>query len=143
MASAQATEVFNCSPDQFFDIISDYEKYDEFLQEVKSCTVLKEDGGRKLVEFKVSVVKSFSYTLWMEEERPRKVSWDFAGGDIFKTLHGSWNLEEEAGKTRATYAVDAKFGVFVPGPIAKALVGVNLPGMMSAYHKRVGEIYGG
>jgi coenzyme Q-binding protein COQ10 len=142
MAKASATEVFHCTPDQFFKIISDYEKYPEFLQEVKKCQVLKTEGNRKLVEYSVSVIKSFKYTMWMTENPPTGINWEFGGGDIFKTSIGSWKLENEAGKTRATYTVEATFTMFVPGPIANALVSVNLPGMMSAYHKRVAQLYG-
>ena len=49
MAEASTTEVFNCSTEEFFKIISDYENYSEFLTEVKACEVLKEEGDRKLV----------------------------------------------------------------------------------------------
>jgi ribosome-associated toxin RatA of RatAB toxin-antitoxin module len=142
MAEASTTDVYNCSVEEFYKIISDYEKYHEFLAEVKGCKVLKEDGGRKLVEYTVSVVKEFKYRLWMTEEPPNKISWVFESGDMFKSSIGSWELKDEAGKTRATYAVEAKFNMFVPGPIAKALVSVNLPGMVSAYKKRVKELYG-
>jgi coenzyme Q-binding protein COQ10 len=142
MAGASATEVFNCSVDDFYKIVSDYEKYPEFLPEVKACRVLETQGDRKLVEYQVNVIKNFSYSLWMTEAAPNDINWEFAGGDLFKVSNGSWKLEDEAGKTRATYTVEAKFKTFVPGPIAKALVSVNLPNMMSAYHKRVSEIYG-
>lgn len=142
MAKASTTEVFNCTPEQFFKIISDYEKYHEFLPEVKKCTVLKMEGSRKLVEYNVSVVKSFKYSLWMTENAPQTITWELASGDVFKTSVGSWKLENEAGKTRATYSVEATFGMFVPGPIANALVSVNLPNMMSSYHKRVKQLYG-
>lgn len=142
MASASTTEVFNCTPEEFFRIVTDYEKYPEFLQEVKGCKILKTEGQRKLVEYSVSVVKSFKYSLWMTEKEPGLVSWEFAGGDIFKTSTGSWKMEEEGGKCRATYSVEATFNLFVPGPIAKALVSVNLPNMMSSYHKRVAQLYG-
>jgi coenzyme Q-binding protein COQ10 len=142
MAEAQTTELFNCSTDEFYKIVSDYEKYPEFLAEVKDCKVLKTDGSRKLVEFKVNVIKDFTYRLWMTEEPSNKISWVFESGDIFKVSNGSWVLKDEAGKTRATYAVEAKFNLFVPGMIAKALVSVNLPNMVSSYHKRVKEIYG-
>ncbi|HEY8269891.1 MAG TPA: SRPBCC family protein [Pseudobdellovibrionaceae bacterium] len=141
MAKASTTEVFNCSKEDFFKIISDYEKYHEFLQEVKQCKVLKTEGHRKLVEYSVAVIKSFKYTMWMTEAPPTSIHWEFAGGDMFKTSIGSWKLEDEAGKCRATYAVEATFNMFVPSPIANALVSVNLPGMMSAYHKRVAQIY--
>lgn len=143
MADTKATEVFNCTPDQFFSIVSDYEKYPEFLSEITSCKILQEQDNRKLVEYEVNVIKKFKYTLWMTEVRPNKITWEFAGGDLFKISNGSWELEEEAGKTRATYKVEATFKTFVPGPVAKALISVNLPNMMSSYHKRVSEMYGG
>lgn len=142
MAKASTTEVFNCTPEQFFNIISDYSKYHEFLPEVKKCNVLKTEGNRKLVEYNVSVIKSFKYNLWMTEDAPKSITWEFASGDVFKTSVGSWKLEDEAGKTRATYTVEATFSMFVPGPIANALVSVNLPNMISSYHKRVKQLYG-
>jgi len=141
-ASAKTTEVFNCSVQEMFDIVKDYEKYPEFLQEVKSCRVVDEQAGRKLVEYEVSVVKTIKYTLWMEEDGSEHIKWDLAGGDVFKDNHGKWTFEDEAGKCRATYEVECAFKGFVPGPIAKALVQVNLPNMMSSYHKRVSEVYG-
>ncbi|WP_413557082.1 type II toxin-antitoxin system RatA family toxin [Bdellovibrio sp. HCB209] len=142
MAKASTTEVFNCTPEQFFKIISDYEKYHEFLAEVKQCKVLKTEGNRKLVEYNVAVVKTFKYSLWMTEAAPNSITWEFASGDMFKTSVGSWKIQDEAGKTRATYSVEATFNMFVPGPIANALVSVNLPNMMSSYHKRVKQLYG-
>lgn len=142
MPSAAHTEVFNCTVPEFFKIVADYEKYPDFLQEVKDCKVLKTDGPKKLVEYNVSVIKSFKYQMWMTEKEPDLVSWVFSSGDIFKTSSGSWKLEDQAGKTKATYTVEATFGVFVPGPIAKTLLNVNLPTMMSAYHKRVKDLYG-
>lgn len=135
MAGAQATEVFNCSKEEFYKIIVDYEKYPEFLSEVKDCKVLETEGGRKKVEYTVNVIKNFKYSLWMSEKDGESVEWDFAGGDLFKASTGSWHLEDQAGKTKATYEVDAEFKMFVPGPVAKTLISVNLPNMMSAYHK--------
>lgn len=142
MASAQATEVFNCSVDEFYKIISDYEKYPEFLPEVKNMRITEDQGARKKVEYTVNVIKNFVYELWMEEQAPNKIQWDLAGGDLFKRSSGSWLLEDQSGKTKATYEVDADFKLFVPGPVAKTLISVNLPNMMSAYHKRVSELYG-
>jgi len=142
MASAQTSDVFNCTVSQFYKVIADYEKYPEFLSEVKECKVLKTEGNRKMVQYTVHVLKNFVYSMWMTETENSGIKWEFAGGEIFKTSTGSWVLVEEGGKTRATYAVDATFTMFVPGPLAKALVSVNLPNMVSAYHKRVAELYG-
>jgi coenzyme Q-binding protein COQ10 len=98
MPAASHTEVFNCSVSEFFKIVSDYEKYPEFLQEVKECKVVKSDGAKKLIEFKVSVIKSFTYQLWMTEQAPSQISWVFARGDVFKTSTGSWKIKPENAK---------------------------------------------
>ncbi len=142
MAKASTTETYDCTPAEFFKIISDYEKYHEFLDEVKSCKVIKTEKNRKLVEYTVQVVKEFKYQLWMTETKDKSIVWELAGGDIFKKSIGSWHLENVKGKTKATYAVEAEFNLFVPSPIAKALVSVNLPGMVKAYHARIKKIYG-
>ena len=142
MPGVEHSELFNCSVDEFYKLISGYEKYPEFLSEVKSCRVIRSDGPKKWVEYQVSVMKTFTYQLCMTETSNTSITWEFAGGDLFKTSVGSWKLSDEAGKTRAKYAVDASFSMFVPGPIAKTLISVNLPSMMSAYHKRVKTIYG-
>ncbi len=147
MAEAKATDVFACTPLEFFAIVTDYPRYPEFLSEVKKCEVVKTEDSRKIVEYTVSIVKEFHYQLSMKEEKAAdgkscSVVWEFVSGDLFKSLKGSWKITEEAGKSRAEYAINAEFGLFVPGPIAKALVSVNLPNMMSAYHKRVKDLYG-
>lgn len=142
MAGAQTSETFPCTPQQFFELISDYEKYPEFLSEVKACKFIKTDGGKKLVEFQVSVIKTFTYRLWITEDAPKRLSWTLESGDFFKSSTGSWDLTDVGGKTKADYKVDATFKVFVPGPIAKTLVAVNLPNMMKAYQQRVKLKYG-
>lgn len=143
MAEAHATETFNCTPEEFFKIAADYEKYPEFLNEVKSCKVLKSEGDSKLVEYKVSVIKALTYQLKTKEVSPSLVQWEYVSGDAFKTMKGSWNIEDvPGGKCKCTYAVEATFKIFVPGPMATTLLNVNLPAMMSAYHKRIKAVYG-
>ncbi len=142
MASTTTTELFYCSPKEFYKIVSDYESYPEFLPEVKECSIIEKKGKKKLVEFKVAVIKSFSYRLWMTETKNKKLEWEFESGDLFKTSTGSWELEEdEDGFTLATYSVEGTFKMFIPGAITKTLINVNLPSMMKAYHKRVDEFY--
>lgn len=141
MASAETKETFPCSVEQFYSIITDYEKYPEFLDEVQGCRVVETNGNKKLVEFQVKVIKDFSYRLWITEEPNKRIHWVFDSGDLFKVSNGSWDLKDVGGKVEASYAVDAKFKVFVPGPIAKTLVKVNLPNMMKNYHNRVSQLF--
>jgi len=141
LASVETTETFACSPEQFFKIITDYNSYSEFLDEIESCTVIEDQGSRKLVEYKINLIKSFKYRLWMEEDSPNSLNWSLDSGDLFKASNGSWELREEDGQTVAKYQMEAKFKVFIPGPITKTVMNVNLPNMMKAYHKRVSELY--
>ena len=143
MAGATHTEVFNCTPKEFFQIVTDYEKYPEFLSDVKGCKVVKTEGHHKYVEYKVSVIKAITYQLKTTETEPSLVSWEFASGDVFKTMTGSWKLEEApGGKTKATYTVEGTFKIFMPGPMANTLLNVNLPAMMASYHQRIKKVYG-
>lgn len=141
MAVATHEEIFNCSPEKFFSVVTDYSSYPKFLQEVKGMSVIQSEGNRKLVEYSVHMMKSFKYQLWMTETPNSQVSWEFAGGDLFKSSKGYWKIEAHgSNQTKATYHVDVTFNLLVPGPIAKALVNVNLPTMMKAYHKRLAEV---
>lgn len=142
MADVKHVEVFNCTPEQFFDLLIDYEKYPDFLSEVKNCKILSIEGETKKVEFKISVVKSLRYVNEQKEVRPNEVSWKFIEGDLFKNMHGHWKLSDDGGKTKAEYFVEANFGLFVPKAMTKTVLSVNLPAMMKAYHKRVKELYG-
>lgn len=141
MADVKHTEYFDCTPEQFFDLLVDYNKYSEFLNEVDSCKIVGEEGDAKLVEYQVSVIKKFKYVNKHSEERPHLVSWEFKSGDLFKNMKGHWKLSEDNGKTKAEYFVEASFGMFVPKMMTKTVLSVNLPAMMQAYHKRVAELY--
>ncbi len=141
MAAAQTTETFNCEMEDFYKIITDYESYSDFLPEVKSCKIIKKTKKKKLVEYKVSIVKEFTYRLWMDEsEGPNILTWELESGDLFKVSNGRWELKPNGKKLEATYWVEAKFKMFVPGPVSKKLVSVNLPNMMKAYKKRIKEL---
>lgn len=142
MAQATHTEIFNCKPEQFFKIITDYEKYPEFLNEVKKMRILETSPNKKKVQYQVSVLKTFTYDMWMYETPFSEVRWEFAGGDLFKSSTGFWKLETQGeNHTKATYSVDVQFNLLVPAPISKALVTVNLPTMMKNYHQRIKKLY--
>lgn len=142
MSSAVRTEVFECNPDQFYEIITDFPRYHEFLPEVRQCKVLESNGKKKLVQFEVSVIKTFTYRLWMTMDPPHNLSWTLDGGDLFKLSNGSWKLEPvEGDKTRATYFVEGRFKIFIPSVVEKNLLNNNLPRMFKNYHERVAKIY--
>ena len=141
MAKAEINQLFDCEVTQFYKIITDYEKYPDFLSEVKKCKVVKNEGKKKLVEFQISVIKTITYRVWITENEGKGLNWEFESGELFKVNNGGWTLSDEAGKTRVVYKIEADFKGFVPGPVAKGLVSVNLPNMMAAYQKRVKQLF--
>lgn len=142
MATANTKEVFNCTVDEFYKIVTDYEKYSEFLPEVKSVKITKNSGSTKEMEYHVSLIKTFKYKLKIEEKKNESVRFEFIGGDVFKTMSGSWTFKDKGGKCAIEYNVDATFGMLVPGAMAKTLVSANLPLMIANFKKRVKEVYG-
>ncbi len=142
MASAHTQEVFNCSIEEFFKIVSDYEKYPEFLTEVKSVKIYKNAGVTKEMEYHVSLIKTFKYKLKVTEVENKSVNFEFIGGDVFKTMKGSWQLTDQKGKCAVEYKVEATFGMLVPESMAKPLVSANLPMMVTNFKKRIKQIYG-
>lgn len=137
MVAASAAETFPCTPEPFCAIVSDYEKYPDFISEIKQCRVIETEGDKKLVEFHVSGIKTFGYRLWIAENPPQRIAWQLESSDLFETSVGSWNCRDAGGKTQAKYSVDVTFKVFVPGLVAQALMNVNVANTMSAFRRRV------
>lgn len=137
MAGATRSIVINAPPDKVFDIITDYEKYPQFVSEVKKVTTSERQGNTVKLNYEINLVKTIRYTIRVTEERPKKMSWTFVEGDVMKTNTGSWVLEPEGeGKTRATYTVEVTVGPLVPKAIINGLVDQSLPKMMDAFKRR-------
>lgn len=134
---SQSIEI-KASPKQCFDVITDYENYGKFVKDLKSVTVTNKKKGTCDVTYEIDVIKRISYSLHMTATPPDKVEWSFIRGDIMKDNQGYWELEEiKKGLTKATYNIDIKFGLLVPGVITKALVGNNLPAMLKSFKERI------
>lgn len=141
-ATAETKEQFNCSKADFFKIVADYEKYPQFLPEVKAVKIIKSSGLSKEMEYSISLIKTFKYILKATEKVDEQIDFNFVRGDVFKSMHGCWKLTEKNGLCQVDYKVEASFGMLVPNVMTKTLITVNLPIMMAQFKKRVKEIYG-
>lgn len=138
MASAKAVEKVAVSIQDFFDVITQYEKYPEFLQEMTSAEVVEEEGNTKIVNFNVTVIKPVAYTLKIEEvNAPYEIKWSLVESDAFKVNSGGWNLKELGeSEIEATYYIDCDFKIFVPSMILNRIVSAQLPKMLHAFKER-------
>ena len=140
MAKVTESIVFDAPPESCYKVITDYEKYPSFLKETKSVIVRKKTGQVAEVTYTIDVIKKITYTLKMAGTPSSGIKWNLVEGDLMKKNSGEWILKGEGGgKTRATYAIDIEFGVFVPGMISKMLIGSNLPSMLKSFKKRIEE----
>lgn len=134
---SQSIEI-DATPQQCFDVVFDFKTYPEYLKETKSVVIEKKSGQTVDVTFSLEVIKKISYTLKMVGKPPKKISWTLLKADLMKENKGSWTFEAtKSGGTKATYDVEVEFGLFVPGMIAKMLIGNSLPGMLKAVKQRV------
>jgi coenzyme Q-binding protein COQ10 len=138
MAGAQRTITINATVDKCWSVISDYERYPEFLPEVKKIRTLNRRGTEVDVQYEAEVVKVIKYTVHMKEEAPNKVSWSFIDGEFMKDNKGGWVLEDGGnGTTKATYSIAVEVGMLVPKTIINALVDTQLPKLLENFKRRI------
>ena len=145
MPTASRTITADVPVEHFFETITDYETYPEFIPETVGIEIMKKakKGKGRVVEvkFSIKVIKKIDYTLRMTEEPSSKLSWELVDGP-FKTNNGSWELEAAGkGKTKATYSVDITMGFLVPQTITNMLVGSSLPKMLDQMKNRAESTY--
>lgn len=144
MPQASRSVVVNVKPEQLMSVIGDYEKYPEFLPEVKKIAVKKISDTVTEVTYEIDVIKRLTYTLRLEQKSPLLVSWSFVKGDFFKKNEGSWVLKPEGeGKTQATYNLEVGFGGLIPVPaaITDRLTAQSLPGLLDNFKKRAEKLF--
>ena len=118
-------------------MITGYEKYPEFMKEVKEIKTSNRKGNQVDVQYKVDLMKSIKYSLRMTEERPSRVTWTFIEGEFMKDNKGSWVLEAAGeGQTKATYTIEMALGPLIPKSIVNAMVETQLPKMLEDVKRR-------
>jgi ribosome-associated toxin RatA of RatAB toxin-antitoxin module len=137
MAGATRSIVISAAMEKIFGIITDYERYPEFLPEVKRIRTANRRGNEVDVLYEADIVKTIKYTLRLKEEKPNKVSWSFIEGEFMKDNKGGWLLEDAGnGQIKATYNIDVALGALVPKTLVTALIDTQLPKMLEAFKKR-------
>lgn len=139
MPGASRSIVVNAPPEKVFDTIINYDRYPEWLTEVKKIRTSDRKGNEVKVHYEVDFkIKTIRYTILAKEERPQRMSWTFVEGEVMKDNKGSWLLEPEGeGKTKITYSVEVTVGPLVPKSVLNTLVDQSLPKMLEAVKRRV------
>jgi ribosome-associated toxin RatA of RatAB toxin-antitoxin module len=137
MAGASKTIEINAPIEKVFAVITDYEKYPEFLDEQTGAKVLSKNDNVAEVSFKLKVVKEIEYRLRIVESSPTGIQWTLIKGEMMKENNGGWKLEPNGDKTKATYSIELGLGLLVPKSVATMLAETTLPKTLEAFKRRI------
>lgn len=138
MAAATRSIEIAAPVERCFAVIADFERYPEFLPEVRSIRTSNRVGPELDVHYEAEIVKLIKYSIRAREERPHKLTWSFIDGEFMKDNRGGWLLEDlGGGRTRATYSIEVVLGRLVPQSIVTALVDTQLPKLLQSFKARI------
>lgn len=115
--------IIDGSPQRCLAVITDYVRYPEWVQDVKSVEVLRhdEDGRAGLVRYRVAAMgRSASATLeYFYGSNPLRVSWHLVEGEPIRRYDGRYVLEAVSGsdsapRTKVTYDLEVEVAVPLP-----------------------------
>lgn len=135
---ASATVDVACSPHAFYNVVTDYESYADFVPSQRVARVLRRDrlahGERFNVAMELSLMKAVRYELLAEGVPGRSLQWNLVSGDFMRENAGAWVLEELAdGRTRASFHLAVVLKGWFPGPVISALVNKTCPATVHAF----------
>ena len=120
----QATQrtVIDASPSDVWGVLTDFDGYPNWDNDLKSATVVAHDdeGRARDVAFRAAAMgRSTSYTLRYDYAKaPQVLAWELVEGDITRKLDGSYELASVDGdpdSTEVTYHLEVDLLVPLPG----------------------------
>lgn len=138
MASAQIEDTIPVGKERFFEVVTRYEDYPQFVDSVTRVSVERKGPGQARVTYHVSLMKDVTYVLDLKEDIEKgRVSWTLVESDVFKKNEGGWDITPNGeGAVKVRYFLDVEFKIPVPGFILKKLVSGNLPSMLKSFKER-------
>jgi len=116
----RATEsiVVNAPPGVVYQVVTDFERYGDWVSDLKRVEILERDAdGQPLeVEFRAAAFgRSTTYALRYDYSRtPQLLSWTQTRGDITSALQGQYRFEGVGDATRVTYDLEVELLVPLP-----------------------------
>lgn len=120
--------------EQIWAILANYNDAANYFSILKRCKLLQDKGTTKIVLHELApsgIPDTFEYVVEIKECPPKTMEWHRLSGD-FKEVDGFWKLEPlDAGRyTMVTYASHVNGGFFMPQPLIKHQIQVDMPGVM-------------
>lgn len=123
MESHSHSEVIRAPIDLCFGTLVDFDAYPDWFRVIRSARIEEANPthGKWRVRYELdAILKTITYTLAYESERPARLTWKMTAGDL-KSIEGEYALVElEPGLTEATCTQTLEIGLWVPGLIRRA-----------------------
>ena len=116
------------TPDRCFAVVTDVERYPEWVADVKEVSVLDrdEEGRARLVSFRAGAFgRSARYVLAYDyTNAPAEISWTQRDGDITRSLDGRYRfMPTGESSTEVLYELAVDLRVPVPGFVRRRAEG--------------------
>lgn len=122
-ARASQETVIEASPETIMGIITDYEAYPEWVDDMKESEVRETDdeGRATRVWYHVDArVMDVDYVLAYDYHDEHRLTWTLVEGAQVTQLDGEYALSDEGdGRTRVRYTLEADLAIPVPGFMKK------------------------
>lgn len=110
------------APERCYAIALDFERYPEWVSEIKEARVLRrdDDGRGGEVEYRAAAMgRSTSYVLrYNYGSNPLRLSWRLMSGDVMRRLDGEYEfapVDGDPDATEVTYYLSVELQVPLPG----------------------------
>ncbi|MDO9364321.1 MAG: type II toxin-antitoxin system RatA family toxin [Sphingopyxis sp.] len=137
------TRVLPYSDEQMFALVTDIDRYPEFLPWVIALRIRSDDANESVADMIVGfkgLRESFSCRV--HKERPRAVTVSYIDGPM-KHLNNEWHFQPvEGGGCRVDFLVDFSFRSRVFETLAGQMFDKALRKMITAFETRADALYG-
>jgi ribosome-associated toxin RatA of RatAB toxin-antitoxin module len=122
--------VVGASPEQTWQVLTDFDQYPTWATDLKSAEVVARDDEDRALEvaFRAAAMgRSTSYRLRYDySQAPDVLAWKLVEGDITRKLDGSYELapvDGEPDRTQVTYHLEVDLLVPLPGFVKRRAEG--------------------
>jgi len=109
------------SPQELFDVVTDFDRYTNWIRDLKSVEVVERDSDGRGVEVRyraAAMGRSTSYTLRYDyTNAPSELPWKLVSGDIMRRLDGAYAfhaVDGDDGRTDVEYSLTVELIVPLP-----------------------------
>ncbi|HID07137.1 MAG TPA: hypothetical protein EYP10_08310 [Armatimonadetes bacterium] len=125
MPTVEADAIVHADVDMVYEFAKDAERYIEFLKDVESIRIIKQEGNERLTEW-VAVIPTLQRRVrWVERDRwddvKKMCQFEMIEGDI-DSYSGTWRFEEHPDGTRMVLTVNYEYNVPLIGPLLQRVV---------------------